>query len=288
MARAVIEIRFHGRGGQGAVLAAELLAHAAFLDGHIPQSFPFFGVERRGAPVTAFARIDDRPIRVRTSITAPGVVVVLEPGLLETQPVFAGLPPGGLILLNTRRPPEEIAATEGVRRATVDATTIALKEGLGSPTLPIVNTAMLGALAQLTGAVSLAALERAIDEHVPRHPEANRRAARAGFAFARQAAAPASSEVLAQAPIHFSRALPTGPVADLSSETLTTASWRTLRPAIHLDRCTRCNICWKYCPDVAIGFDAHGFPALHDEHCKGCGICAVECPPKAIEMVPGV
>ena len=106
----MIEIRFHGRGGQGAVLASEMLAQAAFLDGKVPQSFPFFGVERRGAPVTAYARIDEKLISVRTSITAPDIVVVLDPGLLKTQPVADGLKPGGLVLVNSRKPPAEIAA----------------------------------------------------------------------------------------------------------------------------------------------------------------------------------
>ena len=89
----MIEIRFHGRGGQGAVLASELLAQAAFLDGKMPQSFPFFGVERRGAPVTAYARIDSKPIGLRTSIRSPDVVVVLDPGLLASTPVAAGRRP---------------------------------------------------------------------------------------------------------------------------------------------------------------------------------------------------
>jgi len=91
----VIEIRFHGRGGQGAVIASELLAQAAFLEGKHPQSFPFFGVERRGAPVTAFTRIDDAPIQIRTSITAPDIVVVLDSGLMRTINVIAGLKPTG-------------------------------------------------------------------------------------------------------------------------------------------------------------------------------------------------
>ena len=75
------------------------------------------------------------------------------------------------------------------------------------------------------------------------------------------------------------------PLATIPSDTITTASWRTFRPVIDRDRCTRCNICWKFCPDVAIALDAEGFPVVREEFCKGCGICAHECPPKAIEMV---
>jgi 2-oxoacid:acceptor oxidoreductase gamma subunit (pyruvate/2-ketoisovalerate family)/2-oxoacid:acceptor oxidoreductase delta subunit (pyruvate/2-ketoisovalerate family) len=280
----MIEVRFHGRGGQGAVLAAELLAQAAFLDGRVPQSFPFFGVERRGAPVTSFTRIDDHPIGVRTTITAPDVVVVLEPGLLLTQPVTDGLKEGGLLVVNSAKTPSELRLHAPGRIATVDATQIALAHGLGSPTLPIVNTAMLGALAKASGMVSLTAVERAVERFAPARPRENRLAAEDGYATVRvveAVVAPAgpSAPALAAAPF------PEGPVASISTRTLPTAGWRTFRPVVHLERCTRCNFCWKFCPDAAIGFDASGYPVIDLEHCKGCGICAAECPPTTIEMV---
>ncbi len=281
----MIEIRFHGRGGQGTVVASELLAQAAFLDGKIPQSFPFFGVERRGAPVTAFTRIDDRPIRVRTSITRPDVVVVLDPGLLRTTPVTEGLTSGGLLLVNTPRRAEELAAPPGVRRASVDATRIALAHGLGTAMLPIVNTAVLGALARATGVVTLEALARAVEQFVPARPSENRLAARDGYLGVRNAdpgaAAPAPAPFAVPAPLD----RPEGPVASVSSEVIHTAAWRTFTPVIHLDRCTKCNFCWKFCPDAAIELDADGYPRIRLEYCKGCGICAAECPPKTIEMV---
>ena len=124
----MIEIRFHGRGGQGAVIASELLAQAAFLEGKYPQSFPFFGVERRGAPVTAFTRIDDAPIRIRTSITAPDIVVVLDAGLMRTINVTAGLKPDGLLLANTDKAPDKLDVAFKGRLATIDATSIAAGE----------------------------------------------------------------------------------------------------------------------------------------------------------------
>jgi len=278
------EVRFHGRGGQGAVLAAELLAQAAFLDGRVPQSFPFFGVERRGAPVTSFTRLDDHPIGVRTMITTPDLVVVLEPGLLLTQPVTDGLKEGGLLLVNTRRAPEELRLGAPGRIATVDATQIALSHGLGSPTLPIVNTAMLGAIAKASGIVSLAAVERAVERFVPARPRENRLAAQDGFATVRVAeglVVPRAAPPPARAAAPF----PDGPVASISTRTLPTAGWRTFRPVVHNERCTRCNFCWKFCPDAAIGFDADGYPVIDLDHCKGCGICAAECPPTTIEMV---
>jgi pyruvate ferredoxin oxidoreductase gamma subunit len=282
---ATIEIRFHGRGGQGAVVASELLAQAAFLDGKMPQSFPFFGVERRGAPVTAYTRIDDHPIGIRTSITAPDIVVVLESSLLRTQPVTDGLRENGLLLVNTRNPGEELTIPVRARRATVDANQIAVAHGLGSPTLPIVNTVVLGALAAASGIVSMQALDQAIEKFVPARRAENRAAAADGYHAVRMVEAnmpftPPVPRVVGPTPL-----LPEGPVATLSSELIHTAAWRTLRPVIHLDRCTRCNFCWKFCPDDAFSFDEKGFPVLKAEYCKGCGICAVECPPHAIEML---
>ncbi len=281
----MIEIRFHGRGGQGAVIASELLAQAAFLDGKWPQSFPFFGVERRGAPVTAYARIDSEPIRVRTEITSPDVVVVLDPGLLATTPVADGLKPGGLLLVNTRQPAGEIVAPSGVHRAAVDATRIALDHTLGSAMMPIVNTAILGALARTSGAVSLEALSRAIDQFVPTKPEENRLAARAGYTAVSGADDGPTPDARSPVPARPAVPFPEGPMATLPSELNRTAAWRTFTPKIHLERCTKCNFCWKFCPDDAIEFDPRGFPAIRLAYCKGCGICAEECPPGTIEMV---
>ena len=160
-------------------MAAELLAQAAFLEGKHPQSFPFFGVERRGAPVTAFTRIDDKPIGVRTSITTPDIVVVLDPSLLRSINVTAGLKEDGLLLVNSSKDP---TAFEGVfpgRVATVDATAIALANGLGTRATPIVNTCLLGALARASGIVGLESVLKAIERHVPAKREENRNAARA-------------------------------------------------------------------------------------------------------------
>lgn len=169
----MIEIRFHGRGGQGAVIASELLAQAAFLEGKHPQSFPFFGVERRGAPVTAFTRIDDAPIQIRTSITTPDIVVVLDAGLMRTINVIAGLKPEGLLLVNSEKAPDRLEAPFKGRVATIDATGIALAHGLGSKAMPIVNTAVLGGLARASGIVSLDSVRQAVHRFVPAKQDAN-------------------------------------------------------------------------------------------------------------------
>jgi len=152
----VIEVRFHGRGGQGAVTAARLLAEAVFLEGKYFQAFPSFGAERRGAPVLAFTRIDTKPIRIRTEVYEPNHVVVLDPTLLEAVNVAAGLKRGGIIVVNAKEVPGELKAG---KVATVDATAIAL-EFLGAP---ITNTAMLGAFAKATKLVSLNSVVKAIE-----------------------------------------------------------------------------------------------------------------------------
>lgn len=173
------ELRVHGRGGQGAVVASKVLADALFREGLWVQSFPAFGVERRGAPVAAFLRVAHAPIRLRCEIMHPEEVIVLDPTLMAAIDVTAGLKPGGRILINSPAPPESHAALlERFQVATVDATTIASRHGLGSRTQPIVNTAILGAFAAISELVTLESVCAAIADAVPLHREANVRAAR--------------------------------------------------------------------------------------------------------------
>ena len=148
------EIRIHGRGGQGAVTAAELIAKAAFYDGKFSQAFPYFGVERRGAPVQAFCRIDDSFIRIRQNVYEPDYVIVLDSTLLEVVDVFDGLKKEGIVIINTAKK----IGKENVH--CIDATSIAL-EKLG---MPIVNTVMLGAFSKVSGLVSIGSIKKAIKE----------------------------------------------------------------------------------------------------------------------------
>lgn len=168
------ELRIHGRGGQGAVVASKLLAEALFQTGYSVQSFPAFGVERRGAPVTAFLRLSHEPILVRCEITEPDDLIVLDPTLVEAVDVTTGLREGGSILINSRRAPNEYdALRERFRVATVDASAIALGHGLGTRSQPIVNTAILGAFAVASGLVELDVVCEVIREEAPVHPEEN-------------------------------------------------------------------------------------------------------------------
>lgn len=155
------EIRFHGRGGQGVVTAAEILSVSAFLDGKYSQAFPFFGVERRGAPVTAFSRIDDCFIRLRSQIYEPDYVVVQDASLLDVIDVVEGLKKDGKVIVNSEQ--EELGLETDAEIYTVNATKIAL-DVLG---VPIVNTSMLGAFAAVTGEVSLKSLKNAVKKRFP-------------------------------------------------------------------------------------------------------------------------
>ena len=179
----MIEIRFHGRGGQGAVTAATILAIAAFKEGKDVQAFPYFGVERRGAPVTAFTKIDDKPIRVRSQIYEPDYVVVLDQSLLRSIDVSQGIKEDGIILVNIEKTPEEIRREikGSVKLATVDATRIALSHKLGTKAAPIVNTAILGAFAKVTGLVKIESITDSIMMKAPVKQAENAEAAKEAF-----------------------------------------------------------------------------------------------------------
>jgi 2-oxoacid:acceptor oxidoreductase gamma subunit (pyruvate/2-ketoisovalerate family) len=178
----MIEIRFHGRGGQGAVVASKILATSLFLDGKYSQSFPAFGVERRGAPVTAFLRVDDKPIRLRTEIYEPDHLVVLDPLLVEQMPLANGLKKDGIVLINSGKEPGEFSDTfKGFRVATVPAGKIAVKYHLGTAQSPIVNTAILGAVAKVLGIVTMESLIEGIKTDVPAYTENNVAAAQEAY-----------------------------------------------------------------------------------------------------------
>lgn len=160
------EIRFHGRGGQGAVTASEILASALFAEGKYVQTFPEFGVERRGAPVQAFLRFDDKPILLRCRVYNPDHIVVLDPVLTKTVNITQGLKPGGWILLNAAKVPNHFKF-ENYRLAIVDATGIAIKYRLGAKTAPIVNTAILGAFVRISGLTNLNDVISGIKDYIP-------------------------------------------------------------------------------------------------------------------------
>ncbi len=171
----MFEIRFHGRGGQGAVTASKILALAAFNEGKYAVSFPFFGTERRGAPVTAFTRIDMEPIMLKTQVYTPDAVVVLDSYVMNSANVTSGMTAEGFLIVNTSMMPDEVG--KEFRVATVDATSIAARHGLGNKTNPIINTAMIGALARVTGVVNRDSAVDSVRELSPRKKDDNAEAA---------------------------------------------------------------------------------------------------------------
>jgi pyruvate ferredoxin oxidoreductase gamma subunit len=178
----VFQVRIHGRGGQGVVTAAELLSVASFLEDLHSQAFPTFGSERTGAPVVAFCRFDDKPIRLREPIVEPDALIVQDPTLLHQVDLFGGVPDDAYVLVNTSRSIDELGLGDVVARfrpgrfVTIPATEIA-REQLGRP-LP--NAALLGAFAALTGTIALRSVCAAIRDRFPgRVGEANVAAAEA-------------------------------------------------------------------------------------------------------------
>jgi pyruvate ferredoxin oxidoreductase gamma subunit/2-oxoisovalerate ferredoxin oxidoreductase gamma subunit len=184
------EIRFHGRGGQGAVIASKILAQALFYEDRYAQAFPTFGAERRGAPVAAFVRADDTFINIRSRVITPDFVVVMAAALIETVPVTDGLKPGGLILINSDLPAAEFnlsanhdqtEAQATFRVVTINLNRIALDFGLGNKIMPLINAPVLGALAKVSGLVKPESLVRAMPNFIPARLEDNEKALYAAY-----------------------------------------------------------------------------------------------------------
>jgi len=182
----MFQVRVHGRGGQGVVTATELLSVAAFREGRHAQAFPSFGSERTGAPVIAFCRIADRPIRLREPILAPDALIIQDPTLLHQVDVFSGLVADGYVLINTSRSFAELGLAEfaqkfnPTRLCTVAATEIALRH-VGRP-LP--NAALLGGFAAISGRISLDSVCAALqDKFPPKVAAANIAAAQEAYSF---------------------------------------------------------------------------------------------------------
>ncbi|MBI2528315.1 MAG: 2-oxoacid:acceptor oxidoreductase family protein [Candidatus Rokubacteria bacterium] len=189
MTASMVEVRVHGRGGQGVQVGCQILAGAFFRAGRQVQAFAAYGGERRGAPVTGFVRADDSPIRLRCDIERPRYALVLDPTMLDGGTLVADVPSGGTVVLNSAGTPA-VTPPQGVRLIVVDATGIAGRAGLG----PIVSTALLGAFAQATGLVSLEGLLAAVQEGSPARRGENLEACAAGYhAAAGATAAPASA-----------------------------------------------------------------------------------------------
>jgi 2-oxoacid:acceptor oxidoreductase gamma subunit (pyruvate/2-ketoisovalerate family)/2-oxoacid:acceptor oxidoreductase delta subunit (pyruvate/2-ketoisovalerate family) len=295
----MFEVRFHGRGGQGAVMAAQALASAAFEEGGYAVAFPFFGSERRGAPVLAFTRIDKKPIRVKTQVYEPDFIVILDGGLIGTIDVAAGLKKGGMAIVNTTKRPEEIDLGIDLKIATVDATGVAL-EVLKRP---VFNSAILGAVAKATGIVSMKGLEKGIVNIF-----GGRLGEKVGAINAKAAAVAYDRTIIGESKGKVKlkstgKWLPTvqemlpgaaigahdtafGKVGVGSMAENKTGSWKVFKPKYDKEACTMCLTCWWACPEGCI-YRTKDKLDFDMSYCKGCGICANECPADAIEMARG-
>jgi len=173
----MIEIKFLGRGGQGVVLASQLLARACFEEGLYPQSFSIFGGERRGAPVAAFVRVDRKKIYLKCDIDQPDHLVLFDPSFWKDQSIIAQIKPGGSVLVNIGRNGLEGEKPESLTLGSIDALKISLSRGLGA----IVNTAVLGAYVRFSGLIRLDTLIRVMRENLPAAVDQNVAAAREAF-----------------------------------------------------------------------------------------------------------
>ena len=280
-------------------MAAQALASAAFEEGGYAVAFPFFGSERRGAPVLAFTRIDKKPIRVKTQVYEPDFIVILDEGLIGQVDVAAGLKKGGMAIVNTTKKPEEIDLGIDLKVATVDATGVAL-EVLKRP---VTNSAILGAVAKATGVVTIKGLEKGITNIF-----GGRLGEKVGAINAKAALAAYDRTVIGESKGKVrlkgtAKWMPTvhemlpgaaigeqqtacGMVGVGSMAENKTGSWKVFQPKYDKEACTMCLTCWWACPEGCINRTKDKLD-FDMSYCKGCGICANECPADAIEMVRG-
>ena len=292
----MIEVRFHGRGGQGAKIASRILGRSGFLAGLCAQDFALFGAERRGAPVVSFTRLSAEPIDQRGAIERPNLVLVMDDSLLKESPaqVFHGVSGATPIIVNAdpERLASEIKELPAAKYFCIDMQRLA-HQWIGRG---FVSAIAAAAAAKCIPAIKLDQFTEAVRSEIaefglaPDLVEKN-------LAAARQAYDQTPSIDLASAPTleqDFQaawQAVPYLGTAQFAGPTIrhrgsaavrATGNWRTERPVIDLAKCKRCFLCYLYCPDAAMQLDADNFPHVDYDHCKGCMICYEECPTDAI------
>ena len=290
----MLEIRWHGRGGQGAITVSKILALAALRSGKYAQAFPEYGPERSGAPVRAYNRLDDRPIVLHSGVYAPHRVAVLDETLLEAEDVCEGLATDGVLVINTTRSPEAIREQTGYPGRIVCVDAAAIAEETGSR---FANVPLLGALASTLDFIKLPTLEGALQTFLgKRRPEVvaiNLEALRRGYHETVALEAVASDTLPPRPRTEGSQALPPYyalPIGGVITPEIRwfpkTGGWRNERPVFNEALCVNCLLCWAHCPEPAIVVHDRLMEGFNYDYCKGCGICVAMCPTGALTMVP--
>lgn len=265
----MIEVRIVSTGGQGGVALANLLANAAVIMGYQAQTFSEYGAEIRGGRVASYVRVSEDKITVHSRVYEPDYVIILDTKYVKDPAVVDGLKEGGGVLINTPDPPESFSSLGNFKVVTIDAGRIAREQGVVLPSgAPVINTAVSGAVVGLIPFVDINALAEAIREGKLPATEKNVKASQEAY----------STVKLQEAG---------GTVAREVEETGTETGVKTQRyPVFHpekMPRCNRCQICYIFCPDLAITFEMNPFSlAINRDLCKACGICIHECPRHAI------
>ncbi len=295
-------IRFHGRGGQGMKTSSRILGSAFFKEGYEVQDAPKYGAERRGASMSAYVRADRKNIYERGVIQNPDLVVAADESLLMVIPelIFEGLNERSMLLLNSSGNIDELQERLDVKSEVVYLP-LKLNEKDKDTSIHLISTASAAAAAALTGAIAWDSLEKAIhdelfdltDESTKENIETalytyeniiqtgkvlSGRDALSAYQFRNPGWVTMETQHagLSAPAIHNSGTSAKNP----------TGSWRTVRPEIREDICSRCSLCSVYCPDNAIKIDETGLPVIDYTHCKGCLICLSICPKHAIESMP--
>ena len=292
----MIEIRFHGRGGQGAKIASRIVGRSGFLVGLCAQDFALFGAERRGAPVVSFTRLSDASIGKRGPIERPNLVVVMDETLLTEAPgqILHGINDQIPVLVNTDPARFKRISTNlpSINLVPIDLTAVA-RRLIGTT---FVSAAAAAAVVKCIPKIDGAALDEAVRTELAELGlpsdliEKNLLAARDAYKLAPALVLPVNpapagdlKSALAPPPYLTSSAFAGPTIRHRGSAALReTGNWRTQRPVIDLAKCKRCFLCYLYCPEAAMRLDTENFPHVDYDHCKGCMICYEECPTDAI------
>ncbi|MCD6492534.1 MAG: 2-oxoacid:acceptor oxidoreductase family protein [Archaeoglobaceae archaeon] len=272
-----MEIRIHGRGGQGVVTASKIIAEAAHFEGYYSQSIPYFGAERRGAPVQAFSRLSDKPIFRVSQIYHPDIVMVFDLSLIKIPEVLSGLKSNSFAILNSKNP---LSVAKNV--VYVNATDIAMNNNLIASGLPIPNIPMLGALLKTNIPISYEAMLNAIEQYFGEKEETFK-AFEEGFKKSKLARLKFKKRKIKR-DIDIRCELPVSyPCEGVAGRT---DLWRFVKPVIDANKCNKCMNCWLHCPEGVI-MESEDAVVINYDYCKGCMICKEVCPRDAITAVGG-